>query len=1256
MFRGLIIIGGLLVGLLTAAFAVPAAVDWNRYRGFFEEEASRLIGREVRVGGAVNLRLLPTPYVSIEKVRIADVEATVGEPLFKADEFTIWLSIGPLFSGAIQASQIELRKPTITLVLDEKGGGNWTSFANARSSSVFTPTRVALDAVRITNGTVAIRNSDGRQRAVFERINGEVSATALEGPYRINVAYATEQRIRELKLSTAAPEADGAVRFKGTVRAPELGASVTLDGVAHDILGRLRIDGDLGARIPLPGKENARQAAAPPVASPNSALASEGPAKDAVFDLKGRLAADTAGLTLSDIALVLEDDGPPQLATGSAKLNWQQQADLKVELSSRWLDLDRMASGHAAETTVPARLWRFARGLDLVIPGDGQTSGTLTLDQATFGGELLSNVAFAVERSGGALTIRNLTAMVPGGGRVQANGALNPATPESLFDGEFSLRGASLARFLGWLGKGLDVPTPAQDGTFLVSGRALIGSDRVAGRNLTMQIAGNGLTGDLSWSGSGRRQLVAALEGSELDITPLLEPGQPPMTALRSLVSRLGAQAGGGPAPNWPEVILRLRVGRFLAAGHEMRDVVTDVKYTGGNFVMPLLRLGAPTGWAAELRGDIVNLTQQGARGNVTGVVSAENAAALDDLMRLLDLPQAARPSLRRAAALTPVRLAGRLAVGETAQGTADIVLDGTLGASRIGGSLRLGPEVPQWRERRGDIAVTITGANAGELVGQILPDAMLPQGKTPPANAGRFTLRGIGNASSGFVTLAAFDAAGVKSEFRGRLSLDDTAQPGATGSLHLQIEDLATAMALTRAGPRPAFVGAPAVGQLKVTLGGNRLQLQSDRLRLGETNIAGKLDIDNLTGAKRLSGDLSVPSLSVPRLLDLMTDRPPVAGQETAWSEAPFDPTLLSAFEGAVRIDAKTMALASGIDIGPAKAELAAKDGRVSLSLADADARGGKASAALRIERAGGGAKVSGEASVKDLRLEGGQPADARLLAGRLALNVAFEGTGATPRAALTALSGKGEITLADARLSGVAPASVRAAATAVLAIKGEVPAGELGRKLDEALPRTPLDLGQRKVKFEISGGAVRIDPIMVETTDGTVRGTTTIDLDQLAFDSEWKIEPKPLPRSGAAKPGTLPPVSVVFTGPLARSSAIETRLSLDALERELTVYRMEREVEELERLRKQDEQRMRQEAERQRLEAEKLRVERDFQRQTTIIPANPQNSNPGPVGASASPPPAEVQGVPPLKAPPKPARKPPPSDPFRYPFGSSP
>ena len=100
----LVYIGGFLIVVLAALFGLPYVVDWNGYRGVFEEEASRMLGREVRVQGNVSLRLLPSPYVHAEKLRIGGaIGEETGRPLFRADGFTMWLSVPPLLKGIVEA-------------------------------------------------------------------------------------------------------------------------------------------------------------------------------------------------------------------------------------------------------------------------------------------------------------------------------------------------------------------------------------------------------------------------------------------------------------------------------------------------------------------------------------------------------------------------------------------------------------------------------------------------------------------------------------------------------------------------------------------------------------------------------------------------------------------------------------------------------------------------------------------------------------------------------------------------------------------------------------------------------------------------------------------------------------------------------------------------------------------------------------------------------------------------------------------------
>ena len=127
----LLFVAALLVMALSALFAAPYFVDWNAYRGVFEAQASRLIGRSVEVGGNVQLTLLPSPVLRFEDVTVADRQGGTDRPFGEARSFTIWLAVPPLLRGTVQARQIDLERPTVNLKIDAAGAGNWSDIGGA---------------------------------------------------------------------------------------------------------------------------------------------------------------------------------------------------------------------------------------------------------------------------------------------------------------------------------------------------------------------------------------------------------------------------------------------------------------------------------------------------------------------------------------------------------------------------------------------------------------------------------------------------------------------------------------------------------------------------------------------------------------------------------------------------------------------------------------------------------------------------------------------------------------------------------------------------------------------------------------------------------------------------------------------------------------------------------------------------------------------------------------------------------------------
>ena len=123
-------------------------------------------------------------------------------------------------------------------------------------------------------------------------------------------------------------------------------------------------------------------------------------------------------------------------------------------------------------------------------------------------------------------------------------------------------------------------------------------------------------------------------------------------------------------------------------------------------------------------------------------------------------------------------------------------------------------------------------------------------------------------------------------------------------------------------------------------------------------------------------------------------------------------------------------------------------------------------------------------------------------------------------------------------------------------------------------------------RIGVEIADGRLAAKPFAIDTAEGRAQGAASLDLKTLLFESDWRLEQKP--SAGPTDKPALPGVTVSYRGPVAALGSLEPRINSDALERELAVRRMERDVEELERLRRLDETRRREEAERQRRQLE--------------------------------------------------------------------
>ena len=1242
MNRALLWIGGLLLVALSALFTVPRVVDWNSYRGVFEEEASRMLGRQVRVGGDVAVRLLPSPYVSFGQLRIADTTGTLGEPFFRADNVTMGLSIAPLLRGVVEATTVVVEKPVLTLALDAQGRGNWRDFRIAPGTLPFVPADVTFQSVSIADGTIGVRTADGSELARLDAITGEFSADSLDGPFKFRGLTSWDGKPRDVNFSTAKPDADGGIRFKALVRTGENGARYTLEATALELATRPRLSGELTAKLPF--RTTAADAANPP------RRAADAPG----IDLKSKIYADTAGASLSELTLSFDQGDQPQFVVGEALASWLAGTRIKVKLSSLWLDLDRLARGARGEAVAAAAKAAAAKDakdtpaaasappvamaparavhalvpqLVAVLPRSASTEVEVAVEQVNLGGEVASNIGLSFVRGEGPMQLRALKASLPGGTQIDLSGMLTMADTGESFSGTVALNGTSVSRFLGWV---LQRPAGIEqrsDGAFSLQGRIALDATSFDIRDATSELFGTPLAGALNYRWEGRRAAKLLLEGARIDVAALL-PGVLDRLAIVDLLRPAPAAgearpaatpksepepAGDGAAAGWladlgeTDLWLRVRAGEVTDGRRVLRDVDADASLVAGKLTLAALALTTPEGLRVELEGELAGL-DDAPHGMLRGVIGATSTTALGSLLDALgvrDDQRAARASAERGlAGLVPLRLAGSLKLGKRGD-AAELTLDGAVRGGRTRASIQLDGGLDGWRAAPLDLSLRLDDAATGLALAELLigRNQRLAAIDARALGKGEVVIRAKGIPNRSLLALASVRTPVLHLDYDGTARLPTTGETEIAGSARISAERAAPVLALIGLSAASGLAEAAIDGHLAFSAKGPALEIRPRALSIAGTPVDGVVQLAaGADGRQQIDARLAIETAHVTGLMSGILDTTgraaptPAAEIERArqiWPDRPFSLSAFDRLDGRLRLSMKSLTLADGLTLHDAALTAVLAPSRFAVEKLTGRAAGGTLTASLALDKATAGAAVKGRIAVDNGRLEELVGADAA--SGSASFDVAFSGRALSPRALVTVATGSGEARLVSATVKRLSPEAVDRTAEAVLAGEVQPTADALRETLLKLLPAQPLPLGSRRVQIEIVDGAARIGRIGFETEAARGSIETTLDLATLALDSDWRLGSKATIPATEDKPGKgpLPPISLVYVGPLGALRALEPRIGVEALEREMAVRKMERDVEELERLRRLDEEAAKAEADRQRLIEEAQRAD---------------------------------------------------------------
>jgi uncharacterized protein involved in outer membrane biogenesis len=436
---------------LIAALVGPYFIDWSQFRPQFEAEASRVIGAQVRVGGALDARLLPTPSLRLRSVVVGGAN-DLGK--VRADKLDVEFSLGSLMRGEWRATELTINGMALDLGLDGQGRIDWPA-----STGTFNLGSLAIDRLNLT-GRIALHDAASRGTLELNDIAFGGDVRSLAGSVRGDGNFMLSGIRTPFRVSSGQTPDGSGTRVHLTVDPGARARSVDLDGVLTFDSRAPRFDGTVSLAGPGGIKTGAATGEPP-------------------WRLSAKVKADPASARLEQLEASYGADETALKLSGAAEIRFGASPLLRAVLSARQLDADKLLTkdNSAAE---PTRLLPGLRSLVAAIPPASLvTQIELSAEQIMLGGRPVQNFAADLRGDAKSWTIDRLEFRAPGTTRVALSGEIAQPGPSASFKGAVSVDSSDPNTLAGWL-QGRGEVVWRNQKPLRASGNLDVASDRIA--------------------------------------------------------------------------------------------------------------------------------------------------------------------------------------------------------------------------------------------------------------------------------------------------------------------------------------------------------------------------------------------------------------------------------------------------------------------------------------------------------------------------------------------------------------------------------------------------------------------------------------------------------------------------------------------------------------------------------------------------------------------------------------------------------
>ncbi len=652
-----IVIGvlGLVVIILFGAFLAPHFINWNKYKTDIAAEVKSATGRDIFIGGDLNVRLLPTPALTVNNFSIANVAGAINPEMVKLDALQVRVALLPLLSGELQVERILLKNPVINIEKLSDGSASWDFNALPTKQSSATITKgdekdnasttsadIRLDHFEISNATVVYLDSSAPKPLAqkIENLDASLRADSISGPFA----------------------GKGSARFLGVPISFDVSSGSVIEGRTVPINLSLFAPGE--SRINVSGaligmEDNPHYKGKAEIHSSNlselvNALARNSVAPiqlSAPFSLTAMIDASATQAKLEELEISIGEKDENRFA-GTLFLGIEGGIQFALDLKAGKINIDQLLKMGGKRQAENNEL-KLSNSPPDATSGSGSDSGkakdafelptnisgkaSLKIAQMILKGSNLSDIQFKSNIANGVIAIEQISAELPGVTGVNIDGNARAMNGALVFDGKASVISSKPQEFASWMG------LPVNDGVInrvrqvSYNSNVSLNSELLSLSAIDISIDRSRITGGVSIALNKRPSFGANLNIDSINLDSYLKKTANAPSAVEKKSKTQSTTAIADAASAWSalralngfDANAKLKIGSLTGGGNVYKNLSLDGTLYAGTLEIRDARLGSFAGSSGAMKGKINGFGGVPEMTNVSLSLATNDVAAL---------------------------------------------------------------------------------------------------------------------------------------------------------------------------------------------------------------------------------------------------------------------------------------------------------------------------------------------------------------------------------------------------------------------------------------------------------------------------------------------------------------------------------------------------------------------------------------------------------------------------------------------------